>query len=318
MRLSVCFPITKSSKCWFLFSHSKLRPSNCDPRDQMQPGPFAPCDSRLNFPMTIATHAAWPAIEQVRKKNSCHLVREARNGTCLEDGYDPVVAFCWNGCILDPSRWGWRWSWRLVDVAVAMCGSTVYSPSHFYRKRVTTQLPESAKKIGSHWSWNGQGPKDPVSWLPRDEAKLIHKPSQQFSPISERRKLTGNGWVTSSVEEFPPLSSAMVLALPFQTQQTAFRCSIEPVTLLEAWKVVQKVVVSCFFPNTKLFAIQELEILGKWHVKVHAFRVFHILLWKGGDYTRVRSSRRQRFVHFSWVHESRFSSSFQDIPNNYK
>jgi hypothetical protein len=58
--------------------------------------------------------------------------------------------------------------------------------------------------------------------------------------------------VTSSVEEFPPLSSAMVLALPFQTQQTAFRCSIEPVTLLEAWKVVQKVVVSCFFPSTKL------------------------------------------------------------------
>jgi len=67
--------------------------------------------------------------------------------------------------------------------------------------------------------------------------------------------------VTSSVEEFPPLSSAMVLALPFQ--QTAFRCSIEPVTLLEVWKVVQKVVVSCFFPNTKFFAIQELEILGK-------------------------------------------------------
>ena len=136
------------------------------------------------------------------------------------------------------------------------------------------------KKIGSHWSWNGQGPKDPVSW-PRDEAKLIHKPSQQFSTISERRKFTGNGWVTSSVEEFPPLSSAMVLALPFQ--QTAFRCSIEPVTLLEVWKVVQKVVVSCFFPNTKFFAIQELEILGKWHVKVHAFRVFHVLLWKGGS-----------------------------------
>jgi len=58
----VCFPITKSSKCWFLFSHSKLRPSNCDPRDQMQPGPFAPCDSRLNFPMTIATHAPFPSL----------------------------------------------------------------------------------------------------------------------------------------------------------------------------------------------------------------------------------------------------------------